>query len=557
MPANNTRARKDKQAKIKVGESPTPVTAPQLIFKKTFQQALIDGFEKPSQFARDFLDVDPYGAQDTFLDQTRDAVEANFVAGNRVGKSWTGGVMLCWRAFYRYVSPYTAPDRITPHNIYKAVSTSMTIDQAKLAWNYALTFMTSSKRFSPFVRDYVYNPFPTIRLQTKDEKGDWVPSEIWARSLAKNGLYLLGHSINYIQPDECAYIPNYPTIEDEVIRMRLADTGGSIFRLSTPNGRNHFSIAYEAGLKQEGNIPGLGPRTFSQRVTSWENPNVSRAYLKLQKQKMAPEYYAQNVLGEFVSLSDFFKADNIVQMYADVSEEEGQADVIIPFGNGPQRGREYVLGVDLGALRDPTVCYVLDITEGKGLPKLVDVQEVQNGSWAAGRALANKMYQTYKPIYSVIDATGAGQPIYQALCEDDGWENTEGFVFSASSKPDLMTRLQDRVQRVGIKFPFNYSTSKLVNQLSFYKLDDKKLEQDHVIALALVNRAFEQARKTNTVDTVLYDDLAFVEVYSGGRAVSGATIGGNDISGPGYLFTIDPDSGFFIPTGEVEDYGIF
>lgn len=538
MPANNRKSAKNLTAdRIKVGSTPEKMSAPHLIFRKTMQDALIDGLSSVSTWARDFLDVDPYEAQCTFLDTTRDASEANFVAGNRVGKSWSGGIILSWRAFYRFVSPYTAPERPTPHNVYKAVAVSMTIDQAKLSWNYALTFMTTSKRFKPFLREYLYSPFPTIYLQTKNERGDWVPSEVWARSLAKNGLYLLGHSINFILIDECAYIKNYPMIEDEVIRMRLADTGGSIFRISTPNGRNHFYNYFQdglAGLKQHDPSSGMRPRYYSQRVATWDNPAVSRAYLEEAQRRMIPEYYAQNILGEFISLSDFFKIDQIQNCYDSVEVE---------LNDGPKAGREYVLGVDLGALRDPTVCYVLDVT-GKDTPLLVGLYEVKNGSWASARALANQVYHQWKPIYSTIDATGVGRPISQQLIEEDGWANTEEFIFTAQSKPDLMTRLQDQIQRTGIRFPYVTKTQELIQQLSFYKLDDKTITQDHVIALALANWSYEKAKKVNFLDTTIYDDLAIIPVYSGGASVP------DDMGmGPGLRFSLDEETGMFYPEG--------
>ncbi len=536
MPPNNSRRKKLANTSITVGHTPEPVKGPNLIFQKTLQDALIDGLTNPAQFGRDFLDINPYEEQEYFLRQSRDVTEANFVAGNRTGKSWVGGLILAWRAFYRYIPPYTAPEFVTPDNVYKAVSTSLTIDQAKLCWNYALTFMTRSKRFKPFLEDYVYSPFPTIKLRTKDAQGDWVQSEIWARSLAKNGVYLLGHSINFILIDECAYIKNYPIIEDEVIRMRLADTGGALFRLSTPNGRNHFFDYYTKGLiKLADGSP--NPRHLSYRIDTWKNPFVSREYLEEQKLRMIPEYYAQNILAEFVSLSDFFRIENIQGMYDGVEHE---------LNGEPERSHRYVLGIDLGAMRDPTVCYVLDITASLPKPLLVGLYEVKDGSWASAKALANMVYQKYQPVYTAIDATGAGRPISQQLVEEGDWKNTEQFIFGATSKPDLLTRLQDRVQRSGILFPYCNQTKDLIAQMSFYRLDDKLLTQDHVIGLALANWAFEMATRSNQIETVLFEDLQFISVKNDGRDVP-LDLVSDGMMGPGFLYDIDPATGLLLP----------
>lgn len=546
MPARNKKVVKERQRlttktvapeQIVVGAQPSPF-APGLIVKKTLQDALIDGLEDPVAFAHDFLDVEPYEAQQVFLRSTRDVTEANFVAGNRCGKTWLAGLILLWRAFYRFIPPATAPERPSPHVTYKAVSTSLTHDQAKLAWTYALTF-SESKRFKPFVLDVVHSPFPTMKLRVRNEKGDWVVSEVWARSLAKGGVYLLGHSISFILVDECAYIQGYPKIEDEVLRMRLADQGGALFRISTPNGRNHFFTYYQEGLKGD-------PLIYSQRISTWENPTVSHTVLERMKERMVPEFYAQNVMAEFVSLSDFFKLEHIEALYRDVEYTDKAGNPLaVQLPVEPERDATYVMGVDLGAMRDPTVCIVWRIDTNP--VQTVYVGESRNPNWQTQRQFANRVYQTYQPVRSFVDATGVGNPIAQQLTDEDGWINTEKFVIGPANKPDLLVRLQDAVQRRKFVFPYVQVTKELVNQMSFYRLDDKDISQDYVLALALVNMAYEDHTKRNQMETKVYEDLAFIDVLRGGQ-----TIGGTDVTGPGTLFTLDPTTGMYLPVGYVE-----
>lgn len=524
MPANNRKQSRAKVTRIVSGGSPI-TGAPAAIFQKTLQDALIDGFKDPVCFARDFLDIEPYPDQQTFLRNSKDCVESNFVAGNRVGKTWLSGLILLWKAFYRHISPFLMPEHISPHVTYKAVSTSLTHDQAKLAWTYALTF-TESKRFRPFLGDVVHSPFPTMNIRTKNEKGDWVFSEVWARSLAKGGVYLLGHSISFLLADECAYVPKYMQIEDEVLRMRLADQGGSILRISTPNGRNFFYDKYLAGTRGD-------PKVYSQRVPTTANPYVARRFLDEAKERMLPEYYAQNVLAEFVSMSDFFRIENIQALYADVDET-------LPIEYNP-KGR-YVLGADLGAQQDPTVVMVLRIDT---IPaQLVYVAEVKNTNWDYARGLVVQAYQTYRPEVSVIDATGTGDSVVQRLVNEHNLEGVERFIFSATSKPEVLFDLQEAVQRKRFVMPYGEATRELIRQLSFYRLDDKKLTQDHVIALALVNRAFTSATKNRGMSTQIYDDLSFISVRSHGREIVGL-----DNSEVGNLFTFDPTSGLLVPLG--------
>jgi uncharacterized protein (UPF0297 family) len=528
MPARNKKQTKEaaalREPTIVVGEVPR-ATAPGLIKVKALQDALIDGLANPAQFARDFLDCTPYPKQEEFLLKSRDCVEANFSAGNRTGKTWTDGIILLWRAFYRYISPFTAPEYTSPHVTYKAVSTSLTHDQAKLAWNYALTF-SESKRFKPFVADVVHSPFPTITLVVRDERGEKVKTEIWSRSLAKKGVYLLGQSIGFLLADECAYIPDYPQIEDEVIRMRLADQGGSLFRTSTPNGRNHFFTYYQQGGSGD-------PRYYSQMLTTWDNPYVPRAFLEEQRERMLPEYYAQNVMGEFVSLSDFFKLEHIQQLYNGVD---------YPFPMATDTQGVYVMGVDLGAAQDPTVVCVLRIDVEPA--QLVFLLGTKNTNWRAQRALVATVWGDYKPAKTYIDATGVGAPIAQQLIEEDGLQNTVAHIITHANKPDTLVRLQDAVQRRKWVFPFNSETKELISQLSFYRLDDKGIKQDYVLGAAMMNLAWEDYLRAGQFSTTIYPDLAAIDVLQNGRGLGGVEMTGRT----GTLFTYDARTGMFLPS---------
>ena len=342
---------------------------PELVFKKTLEEIIEVGYDNPAEFARWMLDVDPYPAQEKYLLNSRDVVESNLTGGNRIGKSLITGVMLLWKAFYSHGSSFLVPPQKSNHVTYTAVNTSITIDQAKLAFGYAERFAKGAPQFKQFLDGEVkYSPFPIMRLKTVKENGKVGTSEIWARSLARGGLYLLGHSLSMVSVDECAYIPGYKQIEDEVIKMRLADQGGSLYRHSTPNGKGQFFDYYNTGaVCTDG-------RYYSQTISTWENPFIPREFLKEQHVKMLPEFYAQNVLGEFVSLSDFFKFEAITALYKD-------QDYTLPVPYN--KDSIYVAGVDLGRVTDPTVIFVLDISSTPS--KLVDFKIIKNADWKSIR----------------------------------------------------------------------------------------------------------------------------------------------------------------------------
>jgi hypothetical protein len=119
------------------------------------------------------------------------------------------------------------------------------------------------------------------------------------------------------------------------------------------------------------------------------------------------------------------------------------------------------------------------------------------------------------------------------------------FVFSFVSKPLALTSLQQAAQGRRFIFPLCRETEPMVQQMSFYRTDDKDLVQDKVMALALVNHAYDEWAKQHQMTTTLYEDLAFIDVVQGGAGIGGT----DDGFGPGQLFEFDPGSGLFIPTG--------
>lgn len=541
MPRNNLKAKKELSAgQVKVGHTPTVQNSPGIIVKKTFEEALVAGRYSISSFARDFLDVDFYEKQANVFDESIEASEVTISAANRTGKSFGSGVWVLWKAFYQHIPERTRPEKLSKRNPYKVFTTSLSQDQANLSWNYALSF-TESSRFKPFVEDVVRSPFPEMVIKTK-VNGEWDKSIIGARSLSKGATYILGHSLAAILVDECAFVPNYETIEDLVLKMRLADWGGSILRISSPYGKsNHL---YRFYLMGQPNAQGIrDPRYYSATLATWDNPYISKSFLEELKGSMSPELYAQNVGGQFISLHDFFSAEVIQGLYDGVNYSLGE----------PSADGVYVLGADLGALRDATVVFVIDISHQPH--RIVYVSELRNASWQSVSEFVAGNIRRFNPALSMVDETGVGKPIVEKLQAE--FDRVEGFVFSATSKPDVLTRLQDAAQRRAFVFPFNANTKPLIDQLSLYRLEDKNLDTDYVMALALAWRAVERVTNAGRLDTELFDDLLVVPVYGGGQAVPRDLIKneGEEFSG-GLRFGIDADTGLFVPLGWEEDDGL-
>ncbi len=502
---------------------------PNLIFRQTLQEALQSGYENPSHFARFFLDLEPYPAQETYLLNAKDCLEANLTGGNRIGKTHLGGLILLWKAFYQHTSPYSRPEKLSKDVQYTAVSTSMRYSQARKAWDYAYRFAMNSPRFKTFVKDVRQSPFPELVLRTRTRKGDPSESLIWARSLDKGGRSLLGESLAFLLVDECAYVSDYLHIEEEVLIMRLADQGGSLFRHSTPNGRNFFYKIYDKALTSG------DPKYYSQRMTTWDNPFVPRDFLERRKARLSPELYAQNVMGEFVSASDFFKSEDIERLYNGVDYE-----LPVP----PVRGGVYVLGGDLGKENDPTAVGVfrIDVTPWE----LVEFKSFTGETWKAIRSQIASIYRSYRPVISFFDQTGVGSVVVEDLISENKLANVEGFIFGGTTKLPALSATKDAVQQRKFIFPFNEDTQELVSQLSLYKLSDKYIKQDNVMMLALMVMAARRVLQEDEEpeESNIPSSLQVVGVNNGGKILD------NDYDFTGFggtEFEINLATGLLVP----------
>lgn len=545
-------------AKPLVGKRPKAPKAevtqtPELIFRKNFQDAYLEGRSNPALFARHFLDFDPYSGKDgfgqeDFLIKWLPTVEAIFNGGNRVGKSFLAGLCLLHKAFYRHYSPYYTDAKRSAFAPYLAMATSLTQSQANLAFDYAVQFAENSKRFRPFMNgEPIYSPHANMEIRTILENGESGISTIAARSLAKRGTYLLGQSISFILVDETAFIPGFTEIQDTVLRARLADQGGSLLKISSPNGHNHF---FEEFIKWwNGNqYPIVRGSTAYQylayRLTTHDNPWVPRSVLEEISARMVPELYQQNIMAEFVTLSDFFSGDAIKKLYTDGTHSAIEIDPETPgapfptFPVEPTPNGRYAMGVDLGFKRDPTVVYIKDLETGR----VVFVRELKHATPPTVRQAIVATYRNYHPVRTAIDSTGVGMTFVQALVEEEGMEDVEQFVFTSQSKIDILTRLQDAVYQRNFYFPFCPLTRKTIDELSFYRLDDKNIKQDHVMALALMNYAAEEALKRTKIYTEIDDALMVTPVSYDNRYAYDATM-----EEGGVVFHYDTELGIFVP----------
>lgn len=278
------------------------------------------------------------------------------------------------------------------------------------------------------------------------------------------------------------------------------------------------------------------PDFYIQSGCSLDNPfgihpdEIMRLLLNEQ-----PEITAQTVFGLYVPSSGLvFSSKLILNLFRDQLLERGSAYIdtgvrnayvstIKHYGVNQKRFKG---GVDLARKKDKTVIYILDtlpLQQGTGKARVVYMRDVTRVPWEviyseigyAGWLFGAEMK---------VDSTGAGDvvlselqnrrycPVHhvtnlgQTRCRDENdvprfdcdpdayWKiNVSGYEFTTRSKVSLLTHL---AQSLGYGYdeehpeqPFGQVESpqfpELRVQLSGYHWDDKKLQTDHVMSLAL------------------------------------------------------------------------
>jgi hypothetical protein len=342
---------------------------------------------------------------------------------------------------------------------------SVSVDQARIVWDRILQFASDNSLLYALVnwRKTHETPFPELRLKTG--------SLITARSTVRGGRYIRGHKFHRAIVDECEYIPD--DVINEVIRMTLADTGGSLILASTPRKRG--------GLLWRETRDG---QTVVTQGSSFDNPNIDHDFIRAQRERMTEAQWTREVLGEFAE-------DNATVFgWSHIQAAFEGSDWQLPVK--PDKARYYVAGWDLAKHQDYTVGIVLDATTQPY--KLVSFERFNRQPWPATAARIREVAQKYGA-RTLIDATGVGDVVL-----DEVSDVASGFVFTRKTKTDMLTNLQLLLEKRQLQFPF---VRELVDELQAYEWSDKDLSTDCVMALGLACWA-AGPRTATVIDNPIY-----------------------------------------------------
>ena len=229
---------------------------------------------------------------------------------------------------------------------------------------------------------------PGIQIRQSEHTIEY-PSggEVRVRS-ADNPDSLRGEGLNLVVLDECAFMKQETWAE--AIRPALSDRQGKALFISTPKGRGWFWNLYQNGVRHE-------PDWESWQLPTSANPFIDKGEIEAARRDLPEIIFRQEYLAEFIE-SD-----------GGVFRRVQEAAVLQP--REPERGRQYVAGVDVAASVDYTVVTVLD-AETK---EMVYMDRFNRVDYPVLIDRLESVYHRYHLTSMVVEANSVGRPVIDEL----------------------------------------------------------------------------------------------------------------------------------------------
>ncbi|MGI9252512.1 MAG: hypothetical protein ACR2J8_02105, partial [Thermomicrobiales bacterium] len=252
-------------------------------------------------------------------------------------------------------------------------------------------------------------------------------------------------------------------------------------------------------------------RYLSLRVRSIDNPYLDKAELEALMGEYSDRQRQQELEGVFLDPEDAVFSWEAIQSMSDASRPEvaaliGAIDSLSenPGGDGyapkvfdkadyaryelaPGQNRTYLISWDLGTSatrhlgRNATVGMVFDISARPW--RLVAYRREKKATYSMIIQWIKEWHLRYNSfgqnaVETVIDASGSGNPVQQILQDEHGLD-VDGLVYNNTTKPDVINAGQVCIERGLVITP---PIRALMDELSGYEIDDKRIVQDCVMA---------------------------------------------------------------------------
>jgi hypothetical protein len=298
------------------------------------------------------------------------------------------------------------------------------------------------------------------------------------RTTGEKAIGSLGKDMNGISYDECGFDPNFEFVVNEVLHMRRLSTGGQMWLVGTATeGLTAFADAWYEG---DPAAPDRKPDKMSLRISTRSNVGfgIDEKMFERLVAQMPQDLVPQNIDGFFLEGRKSFFAQSAV----DKCFVEGLSEI-----EAAQPGHRYLHGVDPALTFDSTWSIVLDATDPEAAH---GVSARHHDGRATGPAIAGLVTQqhmayTGPAIICVtgVDTTGFGGALFRDSLPIEIKSVEFGGIRGRKLK--LLVALKQAIETGKLRFPRSGPWLTLRRQLLGYRLEDKKLQTDAVMALAV------------------------------------------------------------------------
>ncbi len=252
------------------------------------------------------------------------------------------------------------------------------------------------------------------------------PHTVIARS-GHVGRSLRGNEATHIVIDEAAFVPE--DLITEVAMPMLATTDGRLTMLSTPRGMNHFWRFFRMG--RDG-LHGV----WSRRAPSSESPFVSPGFLQVQRELISERAFRVEYGAEFL--------DSSGQLFRTESVEK----CLVPRLERPAEP-PFFIGVDWARYSDFTAVAVL--CGRREQAQLLETRRFHGIAWSEQIERVREIALKYGHARVLCDGTAVGDPLVEALCDALPRSSVKGFVFTQSTKAQLIDGLAWLLERGALR----------------------------------------------------------------------------------------------------------
>lgn len=354
---------------------------------------------------------------------------------------------------------------------YKTLNVSITQDQAELIQD-EINYLCHR---SPLLKEWFIPKNNSVKFpHARIKYSNGAITEF--KTTKKKGESIEGKEYGYITADDIALEPHLEFIREKILLPRLRAWKDSQLDFgATPKGYTAFYRILESIKRSGGYVRG---------GSSYENPHIDHALLDYFKRFKSAAYVAQVIMGEFIDTAGMMFASRVEKLF----DENLRFEEV-------EKGQSYIEGWDLARGRkknsDQTVGFRLKISVvPHRIVKYWAFQlpwteiERENINKAAGfqverssieREIRNAYNDSKADVY--LDSTGVGDALY-GIVQDIA----KPVDFRGGRKDDLLEHLQACIDAELVKSPF---IVELVDEMTTYQRDDKLLETDHLMALAI------------------------------------------------------------------------